>query len=231
METWAGIERHLVPRLTSMAQAELQTVNAILHATSLATSEDVRSSPFLLPDGRLQTSSIYKILKAAQGDCDPHTAFVWQNNAPPRVRFFAWLLTNDRVQSRANLRRRTVIDDDSCEICHGSAETSDHIMFQCHIAKQFWQVLGFHLPAAQSVKELHQLPRPADLPPEEYKTFLLLCCWQLWKRNEAVFRCETMTLRQLLQACRDEARLWECRLPRATKSVSNAWCSFFVRAM
>ncbi|CAO2038699.1 unnamed protein product [Urochloa humidicola] len=218
--------------LTPAAEEELMTVNSLLGRTMLVARPDVRQSPFILPDGRLQTSSIYKMLKASQGECSPSAGIVWCNHAPPRIRFFAWLLTSDRIQSRVNLRRKNILDDDTCELCHGCPETLDHIVFHCPTARLFWQTLGFQLDQQQQVQELHQLPRPSDIPADEYETFILLCCWQLWKRrNEVVFRGETMTMRQLLHSCRDEVRLWECRLPRASQSVSNAWCTLFVNAM
>ncbi|CAL4992410.1 unnamed protein product [Urochloa decumbens] len=133
---------------------------------------------------------------------------------------------------RSNLGRRTIIDDDTCELCHGCPETADHLVFHCPVARAFWETIGFRLEQRQQVNDLHQLPRPPGIPVDEYDTFVLLCCWQLWKRrNGAVFRGEEMTLRQLLHSCCEEARLWECRLLRATKSVSNAWCTIFANAM
>ncbi|CAO2153322.1 unnamed protein product [Urochloa humidicola] len=227
-----GLERYLVPRLTQTAHDELLIVNNLLRSTTLMPGHDTRESPFLLADGRLQTSTIYKMLKASQSEHCPAAAFVWNNHAPPRVRFFAWLLTNDRIQSRSNRKRRTILDDDVCELCNGQPETSDHIVFQCPTARSFWQALGFQLHQQQQVQDLHQLPRPSTIPTDEYDTFVLLCYWQLWKRrNELVFRGELTTMQQLLQSCRNEARLWECRLPKPTRSVSNAWCTLFLNAM
>ncbi|CAN6228096.1 unnamed protein product [Urochloa humidicola] len=227
-----GLERHLVPRLTPAAQCELQTVNSIIRCTVLSMAADKRMSPFALPDGKLHTASLYRMLKASEGESSPAASFIWSNHAPPRVRFFTWLLVNDRIQSRANLHRKSVLDDDSCELCNGDSETANHIMFRCPGASAFWHSLGVQIPDGQTTGALHLLPRPALIPAEHFNTFVLLCCWQLWKRrNEKVFRGTTTTRQQLLLLCREEARLWSCRLPRATKSVSNAWCSLFSNAM
>ncbi|OEL35557.1 hypothetical protein BAE44_0003425, partial [Dichanthelium oligosanthes] len=38
-------------------------------------------------------------------------------------------------------------------------------------------------------------------------------------------------LRQTLQACREEARLWGCRLPRSAVTVCDSWCTIFFNAM
>ncbi|RLN09914.1 uncharacterized protein C2845_PM11G09860 [Panicum miliaceum] len=50
-------------------------------------------------------------------------------------------------------------------------------------------------------------------------------------RRESPFKDEQLDLRTLLQRCRDEARLWGCRLPRSAIGVCDAWCSTFVNAM
>ncbi|CAN6361234.1 unnamed protein product [Urochloa humidicola] len=227
-----GLERRLVPRLTPAAHAELQVVNSIIQRTTLSTAADARLSPFALPNGKLHTASLYRMLKASEGESSPASSFIWANHAPPRVRFFAWLLTGDRIQSRANLRRKTVVDNDICELCNNGSETANHIMFECPEASSFWQSLGFILPSGQTTGALPSLPRPVSVPAEHFSTIVLLCCWQLWKRrNDMVFRGVLTTRQQLLLLCREEARLWRCRLPRATASVSNAWCSLFSNAM
>ncbi|KAF8718900.1 hypothetical protein HU200_025217 [Digitaria exilis] len=44
------------------------------------------------------------------------------------------------------------------------------------------------------------MPRPDCLQMKYFDTFVLLCCWQLWKRrNGAVLRNETLTMAQFLQ--------------------------------
>ncbi|KAF8691996.1 hypothetical protein HU200_039941 [Digitaria exilis] len=48
----------------------------------------------------------------------------------------------------------------------------------------------------------------AHLPAEHHDAFVLLCCWQLWKRrNGVIFRQETMTLRELLHQAREDTTL------------------------
>ena len=66
----------------------------------------------------------------------------------------------------------------------------------------------------------------------QYDTCILICCWQLWKRrNGVIFRQETLSLHQTLQACKQEAKAWSCRLPCAEKGIGDQWCSLFSSAM
>jgi len=64
--------------------------------------------------------------------------FVWRNFAPPRVRFFGWLLVQNRIQSRDNLKKKTIVEDACCELCGEREETVDHIVSGCPFTASFW---------------------------------------------------------------------------------------------
>ena len=148
------------------------------------------------------------------------------------MQFFGWSLISDKIQSRVNLQKRKVLEEATCELCQHQPETSLHLLFWCPAAANFWRRLGFLVPNDFDVGELHHLSRPPHIPALHFETFVLLCCWQLWKRrNGVVFRGEEATVIQLLQNCKAEARLWACRLPRADAALGDVWCSIFHQAM
>ena len=100
------------------------------------------------------------------------------------------------------------------------------------VASSFWRAVGIQIPPGFAVSSLHTLQAPPHVPAAHFETLVLLCCWQLWKRqNGIVFRQEHMTLHQLLAGCKAEARLWVARLPRQDIAVGDQWCSFFSLAM
>jgi hypothetical protein len=80
---------------------------------------------------------------ATPGEC-PFARFVWSNRAPPRVQFFAWLLVQDRIQSRQNLHRKTNVQqqDAACALCGHPEESADHIIFACPTAAALWHHVG-----------------------------------------------------------------------------------------
>jgi hypothetical protein len=55
---------------------------------------------------------------------------VWENKAPPRVQFFAWLLVQERIQCRSNLVKKHVVAENMCEVC-AQEEDCSHIIFRC----------------------------------------------------------------------------------------------------
>ena len=172
------------------------------------------------------------MIKSSRDPLDPSTGAFWRSCAPPRVQFFAWLLMHGRLQSKSNLFSKKIVADPTCDLCHSSPETAEHLIFQCPFAASFWLHLGFSICPDASICDLRSLGRPASLPSAHFDTFVLLCCWQLWKRrNGIVFRQEDMPLAHLLQMCKLEARAWSCRLPRDDAVVSDQWCSVFSLAM
>ena len=116
--------------------------------------------------------------------------------------------------------------------CNHKPSQATRLILHCAFAASLWRSLGVVIPADFSVHDLRKLPRPATIEAVHYETFTLICCWQLWKRrNSIVFRQETTTLRQTLQACKAEARAWCCRLPRDARCIGDHWCSIFSLAM
>ena len=107
-----------------------------------------------------------------------------------------------------------MLHDAACEICNGAEETAAHIMFGCSFAASFWAAVNIDLPPDMTPMKLHLLLPPAHIPGKHFHTFLLLCCWQLWKRrNNAIFRQQNDHLGTVLRAAKEEARTWGYRLP------------------
>ena len=113
-----------------------------------------------------------------------------------------------------------------------AAETVDHLLLHYPFAASFWQRLGIQMEPDAAACNLLHLPKPENLPAAHFDTFVLLCCWHLWKRrNGIVFRQESLNLPQFLQNCKLDARAWSCRLPRQDMGVSDHWCNVLSLAM
>jgi hypothetical protein len=162
-------------------------------------TDDQRNSPFADTSGKLFTSALYAVLKSRGAKAGSANSAFWRTCAPPRVQFFGWLLVHGWVQCETSLLQRKVVQDSTCELCNREPETASHLIFHCAFAASFWQTLGFQLLATLGVQDIPQLPRPDTIPATHFDTFVLLCCWQLWKRrNGIIFRQETMSLRQTM---------------------------------
>jgi hypothetical protein len=66
----------------------------------------------------------------------------------PRLHFFLWLLSKNKLLTRNNLEKRRHLDDRSYLFC-AEDESVDHLFFECVVAKRAWaivcSVIGFEL--------------------------------------------------------------------------------------
>lgn len=176
-----------VNRLSAQAQQELLQLNELVHETTLSDQPDKRLSPFSRTPDKLDTSTIYRLLRAKGQPKDPASTFIWKNTAP----LFVWLLIKGRIQCRSNLYHKKIVDSPACSVCGATEETPDHIIFHCPIAVQFWSAIGLQANQNLQTKHLHCIQKLPNFPEDQYSAFITLCCWQLWKRrNGVVFRNE-----------------------------------------
>lgn len=197
----------------------------IIQALALTTEPDARTlRPGCDKGTALSSAGLYQLCHFG-GVLAPYADFIWKNYAPSRVRFFAWVLIQARIQTRDVLLRKHIVEaaGAGCPICSAPLESAYHLIFDCPFARRFWSVVGV-ASTISSVELLHTLSPPASVLVRTGSTFLLLCCWQLWKyRNAVVFQGLPPSLPRLLQLCREDAMLWQVRLPVALKQASDAW--------
>jgi hypothetical protein len=116
--------------------------------------------------------------------------WVWKSNCIPTIKFFAWLLLNDRLNTRNILRRRKKFLEEgyNCALCHEEIEeTSEHLFFECSAAACRWFALGISWSDSGSshlriylVK--HAFPHPFFM---EVFTIAARCIWT--ERNRLIF--------------------------------------------
>ncbi|CAD6213646.1 unnamed protein product [Miscanthus lutarioriparius] len=227
-----GLQGTMVSRLSTMAAQQLQEMQNVIDAVNLTEDMDRRLSPFSCGEGKLDTGSIYKLLKARGQEADESVVFIWKTSAPPRVQLFMWLLSQKRIQCRVNLHRKHIVPNATCEVRGEADESPEHIINGCHVARQFWTKIRVNMTLGFDVSQLHKLDCPNSVPRQEFGTFIALSCWQLWKRRDAfVFRSEQPSVQHLLGTCRSEAEQWRVRLPRKKRPIVDTWCRLFHETM
>ena len=114
-----GVRAHLMPRLTAGAREELAKLSPLLDDVLLSEEDDRRTSPLSGPENVMRAGPIYKMLMKTTGaPLCAFSTFVWQNRAPPRIQFFAWLLVQEKIQCKTNLLLKNIVDDARCELCN-----------------------------------------------------------------------------------------------------------------
>ena len=63
---------------------------------------------------------------------------IWKSWAPPKCRFFMWLVAHNRCWTADRLARRDLPHPNWCLLCDQEEENIQHLLFECVFARQFW---------------------------------------------------------------------------------------------
>ncbi|EEE50937.1 hypothetical protein OsJ_31478 [Oryza sativa Japonica Group] len=220
-----GLVSSLVPRLTVTANLELQRLQAALQSFTLSNEPDKRT--YGTKAAPNVTCKQFYEARLLPGIVSPLWDAIWKCKAPLKVKFFAWLLVKDRLSTKKNLHKKTIVPNDICDICNGATETASHLCFFCPFAKSFWDKIGVQ-PMIQDVAQFHQHKPGSRIPILHYQVFYLLCFWALWNhRHDVVFRGQTPSITSCLQRCIHEAALWAKNLKSEDRYVIQIWKEIF----
>ena len=68
--------------------------------------------------------------------------FIWHLRVPNKIQNFTWRACRNILPTKANLFRRQVAQDNKCEACGNVEETTGHLLWHCHRAKEVWNEVG-----------------------------------------------------------------------------------------
>ena len=152
---------------------------------------------------------------------------MWHNKALLKAQLFAWLLAKERLPTKHNLVKKTIVASDLCDICRAASETASHICFLCPFARQFWMTIGID-PLIYDVRQLGRLRPNGNLPELHHQVFYLLCLWALWNhRHDVVFCNLDASVPAAISKCVDECSLWSERLKPPDRAVVSIWKGIF----
>jgi hypothetical protein len=115
--------------------------------------------------------------------------WIWESKCIPKIKFFSWLLLNDRINTRNILRRRKLLEEGySCVLCLEDVEESvEHLFFDCHSAVSRWFALGISWIDHPNIHHKLQVAKLDFAQPYFMETFMI-GAWCLWnERNDLVF--------------------------------------------
>jgi hypothetical protein len=125
---------------TSQAQQELQELNVIIQQSTLSDQPDTRLSAFSRTRDKLDTSAIYRLLKAKGQENYPYPPSSRRTLLRSECSCFSGYFS--KGECRSNLYRKKIVESPACSICGTDDEMPDHIILQCPIAVQFWSAIG-----------------------------------------------------------------------------------------
>jgi hypothetical protein len=89
--------------------------------------------------GVYSSQSLYSVINF-RGIQPVFVPAVWKLMIPPRIHFFLWLLSNNKLLTRDNLEKRRNLDNSKCLFCE-EKKSIDHLFYSYVVAKQAWEVV------------------------------------------------------------------------------------------
>lgn len=170
-------------------------------------------------DGQYSTSSAYAVQFAGLSRSST-AAITWKTKAPPKCRFFIWLLLQDRVWTAARLQVRQWPNEYFCQLCVRNLETATHLFMECPVVRSLWErvAIWIHQDSLRpSNWNGEMLPdwficTSTNLPSSRkqgLRSLITLVMWEVWReRNARVFRKECRPIQRIMAAICEEARTW-----------------------
>jgi hypothetical protein len=62
---------------------------------------------------------------------------IWKTWAPPKTKFFMWLVAHKKVWTTDRLQKRGMDHLERCPLCDQDQETLDHMLIGCVFARGF----------------------------------------------------------------------------------------------
>ena len=84
----------------------------------------------LTQDGTYSSKSAYAAFFVGSIKFGPWRR-IWKTWAPPRCKFFIWLVVHNRVWTAGRLARRNLPHPESCPLCDQVDETISHLLVSC----------------------------------------------------------------------------------------------------
>jgi hypothetical protein len=161
--------------------------------------DDLTSDRFIwrwTADGTYSASSAYRAffigMTSLRGAKE-----LWKTRAPPKCKFFFWLLLHDRLWTMVQRMQHGLQDGDACALCGQEQETARHLAGECVFAREVWfrvlTPIGLAIlvpPPGIAFLDWWLLYR-VQLETAKRKGFdslIILGAWCLWKEcNQRVF--------------------------------------------
>ena len=88
-------------------------------------------------DGNYSARSAYKGLFTGSIPFDHHKR-IWKSWAPPKCKFFLWLVVQERYWTADRLERRGLIHPPRCPLCDQEPKTINHLLVSCVFSRVGW---------------------------------------------------------------------------------------------
>jgi hypothetical protein len=213
--------------MSRQAYNELLELQPYLANIALSSENEKDSWSFIWGQQNYSSSKYYN-LQFSSIQPNRTVVWIWETKCVPKIKFFAWLLLNDRLNTRNMLRRRNkvLVDGYNCVLCHeGAEETLEHLFFDCPSATCRWLALGINWATNSNVHQKIYIARQAFVEPFFMEIFLI-GAWCIWnERNDLIFNKKQPSLASWMDSFKLLVYNHFCRIKSSFHISLLSWLS------
>ncbi|XP_020262664.1 uncharacterized protein LOC109838650 [Asparagus officinalis] len=146
------------------------------------------------PSGTYSVKSLYSFVNSG-GIKSKFFSMIWKTSIPIKVKVLSWIISNKKLNTKANLIIKGWTGDPRCSFCLTGVETHVHLFIECPFARAIWSsILPSLSPNSwpQSMEELFEFHKSPNLCKDIrtiWKILLPCTCWWIWfSRNSLIFK-------------------------------------------
>jgi hypothetical protein len=151
---------------------------------------------------------------------------IWKSKCLPKLRIFAWLLLQDRLNTKDIMQRKNwhIEEGPACVLCTNSTlETRDHLFFECSLAQECWTSVGIQWDCSLPVSNRLLQARSMFKGPCFMEIFTC-AAWNIWKeRNEYIFKNQPPSMARWKVKFRSDLLLHKYRVKAAMVQPLMDW--------
>lgn len=167
---------------------------------------------------------LVQINTSAEEQSHVHPKRLWSKCWPPKVSFFLWSASKEKILTKDQLCKRGWKKDwvNHCYNCVNAEETSSHLLLHCSVASNVWNFFRVEFSLIWTVP--HTISTALQTWPMSkkksrkalvIKVLPVAILWSLWKeRNNRAFNNKSLTLAKLIQKIRNRVTYWLYRQPK-----------------
>ena len=158
---------------------------------------------------------------------------IWNNDAPPKIKVFAWRLAKEALHTNVNKKNRHMNMIDMCDICGEGSEDAFHAVVDCQHSKNLiqaarkeWSVPDDELLHRNGPEWFLQL---LDKLPKQDRGFFIMLLWKNWNDRNAITHGDQRhsvegSLRALSALCKTLYQIRQPTQPQLkSKNVSHEY--------
>ena len=115
---------------------------------------------------------------------------IWNNDAPPKIKVFAWRLAKEALPTNVNKKNRHMSMVDMCDICGKGSEEGFHAVIDCQHSKNLMQAARKECSVPADAL-LHRngpewLLQLLDKLPKQDRGIFIMLLWKNWNDRNAI---------------------------------------------